>query len=90
MVTVRPSLLLLGSLVLGACFSPAREPDCLFDGTCECKSNLHCPTDRVCVNGRCRVPVDAGLATACNLPDSTGRDLPHALDHARSAGQIVF
>jgi hypothetical protein len=46
---------------LTACLSPVREPDCLLDGTCECKQRADCATGKECVDGRCVELPDAGL-----------------------------
>lgn len=53
--------LLLALLALPACFNPVREPDCLLDGTCECKQKSDCRVGQECVDGRCFEIPDAGL-----------------------------
>ena len=54
--------------MLAACFSPAREPDCLLDGTCECKTSAQCSIGKLCVNGRCYTPIDAGQPGSLGYP----------------------
>lgn len=61
MPTNRPLLALFSVSLLGACFSPAREPDCLLDGSCECKASADCSLGRACVDGRCFEIPDAGV-----------------------------
>ena len=51
-------LLLVGA---SGCFQAAREPDCLLDGTCECKQKSDCPAGKDCVDGKCFEMPDAGL-----------------------------
>ena len=53
-------LCLLG-LTPVACLQSTREPDCLLDGTCECKSAVECTGGKTCVDGRCLLLVDAGI-----------------------------
>ncbi|MFT3707105.1 MAG: MopE-related protein [Archangium sp.] len=48
------------SLATG-CLAPTREPDCLKDGTCECKVKDDCASNAECVDGKCFVIPDAGL-----------------------------
>jgi hypothetical protein len=57
----RKWLALLPLWLLSACFTPTREPDCLLDGTCECKVKADCPAGSECVDGRCFEIPDAGL-----------------------------
>ncbi|MBK7862216.1 MAG: hypothetical protein IPJ65_27140 [Archangiaceae bacterium] len=45
---------LLVVLLLSACWQPVREPDCLLDKTCECKSNTQCLEGFECVDGFCK------------------------------------
>lgn len=52
--------LLAALTVLPACLAPVREPDCLRDGTCECKVKDDCASNAECVNGKCFVIPDAG------------------------------
>ncbi|MFZ5443458.1 MAG: MopE-related protein [Myxococcota bacterium] len=52
---------LLALLALEACLSPAREPDCLLDGTCECKLKADCKPGEECVDGKCFLVPDAGI-----------------------------
>src|SRR4051812_36195271 len=47
-------------LLFTACWSPVREPDCLVDGTCECKVKAQCPATFDCIDGHCRLLPDAG------------------------------
>lgn len=61
MPTLRLLLTLTFVSVLGACFTPAREPDCLADGTCECKAQMDCEAFERCVDGHCVVLPDAGV-----------------------------
>ncbi len=58
---MRSAILFVTFVGLVACFKPVREPDCLLDGTCECKQKSDCSGGRDCVNGFCRLFVDAGL-----------------------------
>jgi hypothetical protein len=62
-----PALLVL----LAGCFTPTREPDCLLDGTCECKVKADCPTGSECVDGRCFAVPDAGLPGELGWPCAT-------------------
>ncbi|MEW5742034.1 MAG: DUF1565 domain-containing protein, partial [Myxococcota bacterium] len=48
-------------LAFPACFSSVREPDCLLDGTCECKQKSDCSDGKDCVDGKCFLIPDAGL-----------------------------
>lgn len=61
MATHRALWALLALLALPACFASVREPDCLLDGTCECKQKSDCPTGKDCVDGKCFEIPDAGL-----------------------------
>ena len=47
-------------LSLSACFNSTREPDCLLEGTCECKLKADCRAGSECVNGKCFEVIDAG------------------------------
>lgn len=56
-----PKWLGLVALVsLSACLTPTREPDCLLDGTCQCKVRADCDAGSECVNGSCFFIPDAG------------------------------
>jgi len=46
--------LLLTVLQTAGCWSPVREPDCLLDGKCECKTQEQCQAGFDCVDGFCR------------------------------------
>ena len=61
MPTHRTLVALLTVSVLGACFESAREPDCLADGTCECRAKSDCADGLDCVDGRCFLIPDAGV-----------------------------
>lgn len=50
----------LAAISLSACFTPTREPDCLLDGTCECKVKEDCPVGSECLDGKCFEIPDAG------------------------------
>lgn len=50
----------LSLVLLSGCFTPTREPDCLLDGTCECKVKADCPAGSECLNGKCFEVPDAG------------------------------
>lgn len=52
-----PALFVLAT----ACLDTVREPDCLLDGTCECKQKSDCPVGKECVDGKCFEIPDAGL-----------------------------
>ena len=56
------------SALLAGCFVPPREPDCLADGKCECKTSAQCPAGKLCVDGRCYTPVDAGQPGGLGYP----------------------
>ena len=51
---------LVALLALSACLNSTREPDCLFDGTCECKLKADCKPGFECVNGQCFEVIDGG------------------------------
>jgi hypothetical protein len=52
---------LLALVAIGSgCLAPVREPDCLRDGTCECRVKDDCPTGAECVNGKCFLVPDSG------------------------------
>ena len=53
-----------------ACFTATSEPDCLRDGTCECKVNADCDGGALCVNGACFVVPDAGRPGELGWPCS--------------------
>ena len=53
-----------------ACFTATSEPDCLRDGTCECKVNADCDGGALCVNGTCFVVPDAGRPGELGWPCS--------------------
>jgi hypothetical protein len=48
-------------LLFAGCFHSTREPDCLLDGTCECKAKSDCSAEKDCVDGKCVVIADAGI-----------------------------
>ncbi len=52
------SRLVVGVVLLGACWSPVPEPDCLVDGKCECKTKEQCPTGSDCIDGFCKKKPD--------------------------------
>ncbi|MFO0593924.1 MAG: MopE-related protein [Myxococcaceae bacterium] len=61
LVRARTLLVVLAACGFAACLGPVREPDCLKDGTCECKVREDCDAGAECVNGKCFVVPDAGL-----------------------------
>ncbi len=61
-------LSLVALCALCACLNPTREPDCLVDGTCECKLKADCRPGFECVNGTCFEVVDAGLPGELGWP----------------------
>ncbi|MDP1830178.1 MAG: MopE-related protein [Archangium sp.] len=63
-----PKWALVALLALSACFNPTREPDCLLDGTCECKLKADCRPGFECVNGKCFEVIDAGLPGELGWP----------------------
>lgn len=63
-----PRWLACALLLFGACLDTVREPDCLRDGLCECKTKADCPTGKDCVDGRCFEVPDAGLAGDLGWP----------------------
>lgn len=71
-MTKRLALSLL--LACSGCFQPTREPDCLLDGTCECKVKADCRSGAECVNGRCFEMPDAGLPGDLGWPCTLDRE----------------
>lgn len=61
-------LALAALLALSACFQAPREPDCLADGTCECKVKEDCAPGRECVDGKCFEIPDAGTPGELGWP----------------------
>ena len=61
MPTFRSLVALLSVSLAGACLNPPKEPDCLLDGTCECKAKADCADGLDCVDGRCFAIPDAGV-----------------------------
>ncbi len=53
-------LLFVTLLATSACFTAPAEPDCLREGTCECKVNADCAPGSLCVDGHCLEVPDAG------------------------------
>jgi hypothetical protein len=75
-MSLRVWFLLLFAAALGgpSCLQTVREPDCLLDGTCECKRKADCPADRDCIGGFCRAIPDAGLPGALGWPCAIDAD----------------
>lgn len=76
----------LASVGCGARTDILGEADCKTLGTCECMDNSDCTSDKQCINGFCRAPVDPddllGFGEVCQnddecasgfcIPDATG------------------
>jgi hypothetical protein len=74
MATHRAPWALLALLAFPACFSSVREPDCLWDGTCECKQKSDCADGKDCVDGQCVLIPDAGLPGDLGWPCADDRE----------------